>query len=116
MSRAGNLRRNAVSRTLIFLIAVVQLAIAATPHTGLYSGASSRNAHLHATGDRLELIHDEAACPACSNINLIAHKSLPVQVGLQPFATYARATVDDDSPRLHKPFSRALSRAPPRTV
>lgn len=115
MSRAGNLRRNAVSRTLIFVIAVIQLAIAVAPHTGVYSGAT-RMAHLHQTGDRLELIHDEAACPACSNINLIANKSQPVQVEVQPLKRTYRLAGDDFSPRLPNAISRALSRAPPPIV
>jgi hypothetical protein len=53
-------------RFAIFLVAVWQVGAPLTPHRGTFSGATSTRPHWHATGDSLELGHDETACPGCT--------------------------------------------------
>ena len=53
-------------RIAIALIALWQALATVAPHPVSFSGASSDKPHFHATGDKLELNHDETACPVCT--------------------------------------------------
>lgn len=116
MGRLSALRQTRLAKSAIFLIALLQFAIAVAPHTGSYSDATLNRSHLHAAGDRLELAHDETACPACSGAHLTAHVAKPAHVHFVPVTATVVGDVERAAPRAFAILTSIQSRAPPSVV
>jgi hypothetical protein len=113
MIRVGNHRRKPATRLAILTIALLQLAIAMAPHTGSFTASNANRPHLHAAGDRLELAHDETACPTCSNPTISSPAISFVKLR-EPEPTRVTIVAGQlQIPTSYFSTSSVLSRAPP---
>ncbi len=113
MSGSRPLQRKRLARLAILAVLVVRLGIAVAPHTGSYSGASPVRPHLHTVGDQLEVMHDDAACPACSGLQLGTQAAAAVRLSVAPATTHQSPATRQNPLHSATQDRSALSRAPP---
>jgi len=116
MTAIGLLLRQRLTRLAILAIAIVQVAAFVAPHTGGFSGASATRPHLHAVGDVLEFVHDEAACPACSGVHFATRTTAAAQIEFSPATVLAIPQPEFQTFHSAAQHRIALSRAPPAIV
>jgi hypothetical protein len=104
--------RTRAMRIVIFVIALWQAGIAVAPHSVSFSAATSTRPHWHATGDSLELQHDETACPVCTLQQTARSTAQPIRL---PVEAVAPIRFDATSKEPHAPdaFVLIYSRGPP---
>ena len=113
MSGSQPLRRKRLARLAILAVLVVRLGVAAVPHTGSYSGASFARPHLHTVGDQLEVMHNEAACPVCSGLQLGTQAAAAVRLSVASATTHQSPATRQNRLLSATQDRSALSRAPP---
>jgi hypothetical protein len=106
-------RRSAVVRLAVLLVAIWQVGSGLLPHTGSASGGTAARPHFHAVGDRLELGHDEAACPACSLTAVSTPATTSVKLVVHVVVFFRSHNARNDRPNQDDRFATKRSRAPP---
>ena len=113
LSAFGLHGRSRLLRFAILLVALWQVGTPLAPHTGTFSGATGNRPHWHATGDALELAHDETACPGCTIQQNSRTASHPSRLRLDAGHTVGFVRDAADQPVVLIASSFVFSRAPP---
>jgi len=79
--------RSPTLRVAIVMVALWQVLVTFAPHPVSFSAASSGKPHFHATGDKLELSHDETACPVCTVQQNARTSAQPVRLPVAAVST-----------------------------
>ena len=99
-------------RIAIVMIALWQGLVTLVPHRVSFSSVSSDKPHLHATGDRLELGHDETACPVCTLQQTARSSAHAVRLPVAAVSPL-RFVFEAQQPSPPNPSIHVYSRGPP---
>jgi len=99
-------------RVTMLMVALSHVLAAAAPHPVSFSSANSAEPHFHATGDKLELGHDETACPVYTVQQTAFAHTQPVRLPTSHVG-FASSVLEAHQALATSPSFQQYSRGPP---